>query len=68
MIHAYKIPHSVAGATLMAVGASTPELLASFIGVFIAAESGEQANAQLPARSRKNEISVRRADLGHAIH
>jgi Ca2+/Na+ antiporter len=43
LVRRYKIPHSVAGSTLMAVGASTPELLASFIGTFIAAESATGA-------------------------
>lgn len=39
LVHRWKIPHNVAGATIMAIGASTPELMAAFIGVFIAAES-----------------------------
>jgi Ca2+/Na+ antiporter len=43
LVRRYRIPHSVAGSTLMAVGASTPELLASFIGTFIAAESATGA-------------------------
>ncbi len=41
--HRFKIPHNVAGATLMAMGASTPELVASFVGVFVAAESATGA-------------------------
>ena len=38
LVERYNIPHSVAGSTLMAVCASTPELFSSFIGTFITAE------------------------------
>ena len=38
LVERHNIPHSVAGATLMAVCASTPELFSSFIGTFITAE------------------------------
>jgi len=43
LVRVYGIPPSVAGSILMAVGASTPELLASFIGTFVAAESNTGA-------------------------
>eukprot|EP00339_Tiarina_fusa_P026321 CAMPEP_0117007782 /NCGR_PEP_ID=MMETSP0472-20121206/7539_1 /TAXON_ID=693140 ORGANISM="Tiarina fusus, Strain LIS" /NCGR_SAMPLE_ID=MMETSP0472 /ASSEMBLY_ACC=CAM_ASM_000603 /LENGTH=583 /DNA_ID=CAMNT_0004709649 /DNA_START=143 /DNA_END=1895 /DNA_ORIENTATION=- len=38
LIFTYKIPPSIAGATLMAAGTSAPELISSLVGVFLSAK------------------------------